>query len=297
METQQELRKRIQNTQGLHSVVHTMKTLSAVNIRQYEKAMRSLREYYRTVSMGLSVVLRDATERIEETSAGEPEAPVAAIIYGSEQGMAGQFNRRIIEFTGHTLVQEMGLELPSVRVATLGTRIIPRLEDAGFTVEKGLSIGGSTADMAPSMIELLELIEHWRSEAGVGRILLFYNRLTSGVSFEPSVSYLLPISPDLLQEHEQQQTEWKGRTRPAYFSEWRELVSALIQQHLYVSLNRGFIESLAGENASRLSTMQAAESNIEEQLEHLKQNYNRLRQNSITQEMMDIITGFEALQD
>ncbi|GAH48401.1 unnamed protein product, partial [marine sediment metagenome] len=63
----------------------------------------------------------------------------------------------------------------------------------------------------------------------------------------------------------------------------------------YISLYRGFIESMASENASRLTAMQKAEENIEERLDNLNAQFNRQRQNAITEELLDIIAGFEAL--
>jgi F-type H+-transporting ATPase subunit gamma len=78
--------------------------------------------------------------------------------------------------------------------------------------------------------------------------------------------------------------------------EWDRLFSALVQEYLLVSLFRAFAESLASENASRLASMQGAERNIEEQLEELTQRYHQRRQMAITEELLDIVTGFEALK-
>ncbi len=74
------------------------------------------------------------------------------------------------------------------------------------------------------------------------------------------------------------------------------LFSALIRQYVFVSLYRACVESMASENASRLTSMQAAEKNIEDRLEELNAQYRHERQSSITSELLDIISGFEALQ-
>jgi len=73
------------------------------------------------------------------------------------------------------------------------------------------------------------------------------------------------------------------------------LFSALIRQHLFVVLYRAVAESLASENASRLASMQAAEKNIQEHLAGLTMRYHQERQQSITEELLDIVTGFETL--
>jgi F-type H+-transporting ATPase subunit gamma len=77
--------------------------------------------------------------------------------------------------------------------------------------------------------------------------------------------------------------------------EWDTLFAALIREYFFVSLFRAIAESLASENASRLSSMQAAEKNIEERLEKLNTRYHHLRQSSITEELMDVLAGYEVL--
>jgi F-type H+-transporting ATPase subunit gamma len=74
------------------------------------------------------------------------------------------------------------------------------------------------------------------------------------------------------------------------------LFSALIHQYLFVSLYRAFAESLASENAARLAAMQNAERNIEERLGELNRQYHQQRQTAITSELLDIVSGFEALR-
>jgi F-type H+-transporting ATPase subunit gamma len=75
------------------------------------------------------------------------------------------------------------------------------------------------------------------------------------------------------------------------------LLSSLLRQHLFVSLYRAFAESLASENASRLASMQAAERSIDERLEALRGEFRYQRQHAITEELLDIVSGFEALNE
>jgi F-type H+-transporting ATPase subunit gamma len=78
--------------------------------------------------------------------------------------------------------------------------------------------------------------------------------------------------------------------------DWDLLFSMLIRQYLFVSLFRALAESLASENASRLAAMQGAEKNIEERLAALTLDFYQKRQMSITEELLDIVSGFEALE-
>ena len=88
---------------------------------------------------------------------------------------------------------------------------------------------------------------------------------------------------------------WPGRGLPLYTLPWQELFSALIGEYLFVSLFRAFAASMAAENAARLAAMQRAEKNIEEMEGELSARYHALRQSTITGELLDVISGFEAL--
>jgi F-type H+-transporting ATPase subunit gamma len=94
METIEGLKRRIQSTRDLQSVVKTMKSLAAVKIRQYEKAVEALADYNRTVEMGLQVVLQDGRSAGEMRSTGSNDR-IGAVVFGSDQGMCGQLNDQV----------------------------------------------------------------------------------------------------------------------------------------------------------------------------------------------------------
>jgi len=87
----------------------------------------------------------------------------------------------------------------------------------------------------------------------------------------------------------------ESRSLPTYSMERPQLLSALIGQFLFSQLYRAYAESLTSENASRLMTMQSAEKNIEERLAELNTEYHGQRQGQITSELLDIVSGVEAL--
>jgi F-type H+-transporting ATPase subunit gamma len=143
---------------------------------------------------------------------------------------------------------------------------------------------------------ILLAIEQWQSShPPIDRIVLFYNQYLSGTSCRPQKLRLLPLDLDWLSRLGQQPWLSESGALPFFTLDWERLFSALIRQYLFVSLYRAFAESLASENASRLTSMQTAEKNIEERLGELNTQYRHLRQSSITAEILDIVAGFEAL--
>jgi F-type H+-transporting ATPase subunit gamma len=291
METIESLRRKIAVSQDLQEVVKTMKTIAAVSIRQYEKAVASLRQYSRTVEMGMQIVMRS---RREERAQPQP-APgrrLGAILFGSELGMCGQFNELLVSYALDRC-NELQVAKKDRSIIAVGARAVSRLEEAGEQVESYFAVPGSVSGITSRVQELLLKIEAWQCPGGVERIILFHHQPVSGAVYRPQAVPLLPIDMEWLESLGHK--PWPSRVLPTFTMARPRLVYALLGQYLFVSLYRAFAESLASENAARLSSMQAAENNIEERLKELRLHYNQLRQSTITEELLDIVAGFEAL--
>jgi len=293
MQTIESLKRKIESTKDLQSVIKTMKALAAVNIRQYERAVASLSDYSRTVEMGLHIVLRGRPDRM----IGARKAPlvkVGAIVFGSDQGMCGPLNDWITSHALHTLTDQFGVPPDNRVVAAVGHRVSGRMEDQGQPVEDSFTVPGSVAGISPAVGELAVTINRWNRELGLDHVFLFYCRLDSGATYKPTSLHLLPVDREWLMR--MRDNPWPTKQVPTYTMQWDPIFSALIQQYLFISLFRAFAESLASENASRLASMQRAEKNVEELLGELTGQYHQQRQMAITEELLDIVSGFEALR-
>jgi F-type H+-transporting ATPase subunit gamma len=293
METLEELKQRIDSTKDLQSVVKTMKALAAVRIRQYERAVESLGEYNRTVEMALRAVLRDRPQMTVGARSG-PKDQVGAVIFGSDQGMCGQLNDQVVAHALEEMDRFSQVAPEDRMIIVLGERARGRVEDAGQQVDVGLSTPGSVTGITPLVQDILMTIETWHRERGLDQVFLYYTRHLSGSSYQPETLHLLPVDHTWLANVRKE--PWPNRCLPLFTMAWDPLFSALIRQYLFVSLYRAFAESLASENASRLASMQGAERNIREQMEILNMQYHQQRQMSITEELLDIVSGFEALE-
>ncbi|MDJ0736950.1 MAG: F0F1 ATP synthase subunit gamma [Nostocaceae cyanobacterium] len=291
------LQRQITTAKELQSVVRTMKVLSAASIRQYERAVESLAEYTRTIEMGLQIVLRDyAKSGISHSGLTNAKSGVinrwGAIVFGSDQGMCGQFNEQI----GHYVLEQISQLSPTtydLSLLTVGTRVIPPLETGGQKITASFSMPSSLAGITPMVQELLLYIEKWREDEQISQILLFYHHLHSNTSFQPRKLQILPIEQTWLQQLQKQQ--WDSRSLPTFTMERSQLFATLVRQYLFVSLYRAFGESLASENASRLASMQMAEQNIEERLAEFNTQFQQERQTAITEEILEIVAGADAL--
>ena len=290
------LQKQISSGEDLSSIVRTMKALAATSVRQYEKAAESLDDYYHTVELGLSVALAKRQETAARSKlTGESRSLL--VVFGSDHGLAGRFNEQIVDYTledywfdAESNQNKKTIPAKSV-LAAVGEQVVTRLKGAGIELIQALNMPSSIKAITPFIQQLLENIEQWRNAEGVEKVLLFYNRPISG-GFEPRAEILLPV--DLSWLHETR-LNWQSRSIPTYTIPTEQLLSALLRQYFFVSLYRACALSLAAENSSRLAAMQAAEKNINERLDELKTAYQQERQAAITEELLDIISGFRAV--
>ncbi len=298
-ETTASLRRKINSAGDLQSVVRSMKALAASSIGQYEKSVSALADYYRTVELGLGVCFREGApaalvaERKEQTVAGA----MGAVVFGSDQGLVGQFNDVVADYAFKTLAALPG----KPQIWAVGERVHARLADAGLPPMGLFAVPNSVKAIAPLVGQILMETETRHSPSttlrtGQGEVTelhLFYNRPTSGAVYEPVSQRLLPLDENWRRKLAKR--PWPTKNLPEVMGGDVETLRALIREYLFVSLFRACAESLASENASRLAAMQRAEKNIDELLEDLNGTFHRLRQSGIDEELFDVISGFEAL--
>ena len=285
------LRRKIDGGKDLQSVVRTMKAVAASSIGQYEKSVRALDDYYRTVELGLGVCFREngPSPFIAERKGKTVARTIGAVVFGSDQGLVGQFNDVVADYAIKTLAV-----LPAKpEVWAIGERVHVRLTDAGLSVIGTLSVPNSVKAITPLVGQILVENEKRYSHDEVDELYLFYNNSTSGAVYAPVSQRLLPLDENW--RHKLVEIRWPTKNLPEVLGSGTTTLRALIRGYLFVSLFRACSESLASENASRLAAMQRADKNIDELLEDLNGKFHRLRQSGIDEELFDVVSGFEAL--
>ena len=285
-ETAEVLQRKIWSARELGSVVRMMKVLAAVSIIQYERAIRSLSDYYHAVELGLSLCLQRIDSTHPKAVASSAKVVTTAIAFGSDQGLVGQFNDTLADF----VITKLN-ELPGEKtIWAVGERIYARLEDAGAQQNRFYDVPNSVTAITPLVSEIL--IDH-EDRPEKGETYLFHNRPVSGAGYEPVEQRLLPLDTEWQRNF--RRIKWPTKMLPEVLGSRESTLRALIREYLFVSLFKACAESLASENASRLAAMQRAQRNIDELLDELRTAYNQERQTSIDEELFDVVAGFEAL--
>ncbi len=290
-ETTASLSRKISSAGDLQSVVRTMKALAASSIGQYEKSVRALGDYYRTVELGLGACFRASkpVAQVANLKGKTDTSAIGAVVFGSDQGLVGQFNDVVADYAVKTLAALPG----KPEVWAVGERVHARLTDAGLNPMGLFTVPNSVQAITPLVGQIQIESEARRAKGEYARLYIFHNRPKSGALYEPVSQRLLPL--DAAWQKGLAEVPWPTKVLPEVMCSDTVTLRALIREYLFISLFRACAESLASENASRLAAMERADKNIDELLETLHGTFHRIRQAGIDEELFDVIAGFEAL--
>ncbi len=292
MDTLETLRRKIKGANDINSVVRTMKALAASNIGQYETAVKSLSEYFHTVELGLNVYFRNNKILFvdsNKTTALDLIPLNIVIVFGSDQGLIGNFNNLLAEFVAKELANKPG----KIEIWSIGERVQLLLSDSDFEIGNSYIVPNSVDYITPLVGDILLEIEARNEKQDNNVYYIFHNQPLQPIGYTSVMQRLLPL--DANWEHKYTKLNWSSNNLPQVQGDSKTTLKVLIREYLFISLFKACAESLASENASRLIAMQSAEKNIAELQDDLGHQFHRLRQSSIDEELFDLVSGFEAL--
>ena len=287
METLEILSRKIKTSHDLLSVVKTMKSLAAVNIRQYESAAAAMDEYTVVIENAWQVFFKNRPQFRKKKMSDQ----AIFMVIGSDQGMCGQFNENIIQYA---LKGANSAEMADIEKIfwSAGERVRAGLEEERAIAEH-FYLPSSPAAISDLISEIVEKFALLHETKRIDTFHVFYNRLERGGTYSSTLERVLPLDPQYGEDKRRQL--WPNRCHPMIGGNQALFFKQLFNQHIFGTLYKAFSQSLASENGARLVAMQAAEKNILEMEEGLQGRFRETRQNTITDELLDIISGFEAL--
>jgi F-type H+-transporting ATPase subunit gamma len=321
MTTLETLGRKLETLGDLRDVVRTMKALSSSNLRQVELAANALADYYRGVELGLHVALRAghaATPDPHPRTGGQSRS-VVAILFGTDYGMCSRLNQTLCEYAIERLA-DAGISVAERQFLVVGAKAAAHLQSASQPMHTCLATPGSAEGIGDLVAQLLTIIDRLRDAGAAERVWLFFNQhLPAGpdrsaagarrrvsatpddqddplteprTGTRPFLVHLLPLDEHHLRRA--RELRWPGRGLPTHSLPASTLLASLVRQYLFVSLSRACAESQASEHQARLLATQAAERNIAREIERSGVEFRMLRQEAITSEILDVVSGYEA---
>ncbi|SHK08919.1 F-type H+-transporting ATPase subunit gamma [Marinobacter antarcticus] len=287
-QTLETLSRHSDTLKSIRGIVHTMKTLSAINASPYEHAARSIEAYHQTILQGFAAFAY-RTGEIALRRDGALEHLV--IVFGSDHGLCGNYNEILADLVKqHCQTQIIGKRC----LLCIGAQMNDALDDQGLTPDAVL-LPPASADgigrLAGDIVTRIDRFSQGQPLAHLAVTLAFTQRGEQGLR-EPVTRRLLPLNPALLQREKY----WNSCSLPDYTMPADALLSSLIRSHIFASVFRASAEAMVTENSARLALMQQAEQSVDERIEQVLGELRSVRQTEITNELMDLIIGFEALK-
>jgi len=268
-----ELETRVASIRELDDVVGAMRALAAVRMRQASEAVRASRSYAAAIGNALAA----ARELLPAEPPPRATDPGLVIAFCTEHGFAGTFNDRLVD---------RAADGPHRALIVVGSR------GAMLAVERGLEVAASFAAAAhPSgVIQVARRVAtdlYARVDRdGIDRVDVIYGH--GDAMGAPTIvrEQLLPVARAV--------SARSAAFPPLHHVEPRALIQQLVAELVLAELIRMAMESLVAENSARMQAMSAARENIERKLVQLEQAEHRARQDQVTTELLDLITGAEA---
>lgn len=287
------LRKKIKTTQDLRDIVSNMKMLSSVSILQYERADKSLDKYLQNLRDSFHILaINDGFPQINTRHDTKPR--ILFVLIGSDNGMVGRFNREIADNV-RSLIHKKHISLNDSIFITIGKRISSIAESNRFNVFKSYAISNSVK--AVSMLSenvILDIDEAIRTKHISEVWIISHHRIEQGLV---RVGHHKIIPYDSSHFKELKNKKWDTNNIPMLAVPAKQMFAELINEALMITVAKRINASLAAEHFTRMTNMQNAEKNIDENLEELNLEYQQQRQEDITDELIDVISGAEAMKD
>jgi F-type H+-transporting ATPase subunit gamma len=305
MATQKEVKNRIASIKNINKITRAMEMVAAARLRRAEQRIDALRPY--------AEGLRKLTRRAAEQAGGIPRVPVLAehesldrvgiVLVTGDRGLAGAFNANIIRegLRARDRVREEGAEPSFSVVGRKGVSALTfRKEDVRTSY-----VGFTDRPAFANAREIAEELTARYVDSDLDRVELVYNRYISPLTQHVWRQTLLPLQQAEVtgegaaeEERDEEETEAeRAQSRSQWFYEpdAEELLARLIPEYVTISVYRALLESAASELGARMTAMRNAAENAEEMMEDLTLEMNRVRQAEITQEILEVVAGAEAL--
>jgi F-type H+-transporting ATPase subunit gamma len=314
MSSQQDIQGRISSVQNIHKITRAMEMVAAARLRKAEERIEKFRRYAEGI--------RRMTRKAVDAAGKMPDLPlleeherverVGLYLVSSDRGLAGPFNSQLIR-AGTRREREIRDEGPEIAWYVSGKKGVSSLTFRGYELW-GEYTGFTDRPSYPDAREIAQDLIAAYTDGKLDRVEMFYNRYHGPMQQEVTREVLLPLQQaEMLGDGEDDEEEQEGEEPVAggpdaegapidhsrslwiYEPDPESILERLAPDYVEVSIFRALLESTASEHGARMSAMRHASENAEEMIDDLQMEANRARQAEITQQLMEIMAGAEAL--
>jgi F-type H+-transporting ATPase subunit gamma len=290
MATLREIRRRITGVKNTQKITKAMKMVAAARLRRAQEAIVSARPYARKLGELLRHLVTKVDVNLNPLLVGREPRTVLLVVVTADRGLCGSFNSNIIKAAIHRLQSQGDVVSKVMTIGRKGSEFFGRRNFDVVTKHSGIF---SDLDFDDARSFVHEMSEGYL-EGKFDKVEVIYNEFKSVIHQRIVVEQLLPIPPEEIQSPK----DLKGLSQVDYIYEpsSAEIVNVLVPRHLNFQMWRILLESNAAEQGARMTAMDNATENARELIRDLTLKFNNARQASITKELLEIVSGAEALK-
>ncbi len=303
MASLRDIRKRIRSVKNTRQITKAMKMVAAAKLRKAQDAIIAARPYAGMLDQIISdLAARSGGEELAHPLlTARPVKKVEVVLLTSDRGLAGGFNSNVIRRASRFLYENSELE---VELATVGRKGHDFFRQRGQAIHKDFGFLYQRLDY-PHAAQVAEELSARFLKGEVDAVYIVYNEFISAISQNVSLTQLLPLQTlEVGSGTAAEAGEVGGPAAPPagslvdfkYEPDRQSVLDRLVPQAVSIKLYRALLESVASEHGARMSAMDNATSNATDMIASLSLTYNRTRQAVITNELMEIVSGAEALK-
>jgi len=284
-----DLKRRTQSVKNTQQITKAMKMVSASKLRRAQDAILSARPFAKKMLEVLNSLATRADAAAHPLLHEREPANVDVVVISADKGLCGSFNANIMKRAEDFLG---GLESETLDVQVVGKKTRDYFKRRKYNIRHQFVdiFRDLTYDTAGSIARpLIERYSDAESEDRVDAVYLIYNEFKNGMQQDVVVERLLPIEK---LEFEKPEEELDYIYEPTA----AEIYDAVIPRHVEYQVWHALLESAAAEHAARMTAMDNASKNASELIEQLTLTMNKVRQTTITREILEIVSGAEAIR-
>jgi len=282
-----DLRKRIGTVRSTQQITKAMKMVAAAKLRRAQDAAERARPYAEKLATMLAAVASGTSAEDHSLLARRDERSIDVIVITSDRGLCGGYNANILRKAEPVLT---GTDR-AVATLPVGRKAVEYVRKSGHTVlAENVGLAGGGVSLTQIADEIASVVVDRFAAGETDAVYLVYSRFRSAISQVPTVSPVLPVALP--------ETEPASGPDVEYIFEpvKRELLGALLPAYVRTQILQALLEAIAGEHGARMTAMENATNNASDMIERLTLSMNRARQAAITTELMEIVSGAEALK-
>ncbi|MDB2370892.1 F0F1 ATP synthase subunit gamma [Alphaproteobacteria bacterium] len=288
-----ELKNRIASVKSTKKITSAMKMVAASKLRRAQELAESSRVYADSLAFILSSLAGKTTNNsdLPEILTGrENPKTTLLVVNSSDRGLCGGFNSNLFRNAKNWIAQQQA-QGKSVKLMTVGKKAASFYRRSELDVIAGFDDLASNDRQLQVAEEVKNKIVELFDNKEVDEVFILFNKFISAISQEPSYQSLIPMAAE-------ESTEEETQTSNAVFEfepDKNELLEYLVPRNFLTQIYRSILESSASEHAARMTSMDNATRNAGDMIDRLTLTYNRTRQAFITKELIEIISGAEAV--